>query len=606
MEENEMNRKAKFCCVLLVVIMLMTLLAACGGNGADSTSPPTRTNPPAGNNPAQGGNTPAPIVDPPPFVRPAHDRTVKILGGATPMSSLDDEVGQMIYADLGIIIEFVPFAGSADENSRLMLASRNFGDIDMMILGLDTTVQQYIEADALVNLDNYRHMLTRFYERSKDIIPFWRMLDARNGDLFVWQPGPDESQMTQPPLDIVTRVDVLEALGWPNLDTTDDYLAFLQAGLEMFPTTNGFPTVGMGFNWGTATGTLQATYMVRHSGFSHIYKLTAMIDVENDKMLPLMSHPYTKETLRFWNSMQRYGFMDREAWTDTGPMLEAKMNQGIPITANFFNWRIRQTNAVLTESGNPEMHYIVTPIRLQLAKDEGRNVRYEIYNITRAGDTSGILATSRNIEACVDLIEWFSRAEASIFVGWGQEGRDYTVDANGFRIPTQAFIDGVNSPESITFLNERGMTQYTHRFPIRFFARQANGQPYRYQTDPGFLLMSASATQAKAYAALGWESAVCGWTNNPNFEYIPFNVTNFVAAANLDPESPEGQAEMRIIDYLNSQIPIIVNARSEAAFEAAYNEAVTRVTALGNDSVVAKYNEQYQAIGSRLAELRLR
>src|SRR5690606_15792343 len=104
--------------------------------------------------------------------------------------------------------------------------------------------------------------------------------DQADGGLYVWQAGPDQLQMTSPPNDMNMRVDVLEALGWPKLDTTDDYVKVLGDALEKFPTTLGHQSIGMINFYGEALGPLLATYLPRHSGYQHFYKTTGLIDVE--------------------------------------------------------------------------------------------------------------------------------------------------------------------------------------------------------------------------------------------------------------------------------------------------------------------------------------
>ena len=201
--------------------------------------------------------------------------TIKVMiKGDTERSSLDDEVGQMIWDALKVEIQFIPYNDSQYEKAQMMLAGQNWGDVDMVNTALNEVTAQYIASDAFVNLDDYRELLPNFYDNLSDLIPYWRNLDTVNGGLYVWQNGPDQIQMTSPCLDIVVRTDVLEALGWPDLDTTDDYIEFLKKGMEMFPESNGMPTIGMSCFFGDAVGTLVSTYLPRHSGFSYVYNLS--------------------------------------------------------------------------------------------------------------------------------------------------------------------------------------------------------------------------------------------------------------------------------------------------------------------------------------------
>ena len=431
-------------------------------------------------------------------------------------SSRDDRWDKKIYEELGIEIEFILFSESLYEKARMMLASQDFEGLDFITTGLNDITSQYIAAGMLVNLDDYRDQLGNFYEYEADVIPYWRTLDTENGGLYFWQSAPDQIQMTSACLDIVTRVDALEACGWPELDTTDDYIAFLKEAMEKIPESNGQQSIGMSGFWGDAVGPLVTTYLPRHSGYQMFYESTGMVDVDTGEIIALVSHPAAKETFAFYNTLWREGLMDREIWTDGMPECQAKADSGVPITVHFMNWVVTSANAKAEERGTPEMQYIVTPIRLASAKEEGRT-RYEAYTSLRPDETTGILSTSENIAKAVELINFMATEEITLLSGWGLEGEDYTVDQDGQMVCTDSFVNGVSS-EGNSFIDARGLRQYVF-FPTRSNAMLENGQAGRYVNDPAFLMANATETQLKAYDAYGWADLTSPWRENPNFAF---------------------------------------------------------------------------------------
>lgn len=533
---------------------------------------------------------------------------IKVLAqGDAQRSSLEDEVGRLIYDELKIEIEFVPFNESNYEKALMMLAAQNWGDLDLVCTALDDTTAKYIAADAFVNLDDYRDQMPNFYEYCADLIPYWRNYDAENGNLYVWQPGPDQLQMTQPCLDIVVRTDALEALGWPDLDTTADYVDFLKQAMQMFPESNGQPTIGMSSFWGDAVGPLVTTYLPRHSGYSHPYKIYSLIDVESERFISGIDHPYYYESAKFFNTLWREGILDSEVFSDDMNMCQAKLESGVPLSVWFMNWGTTTANQYAIERGQEDAQYIVMPVRLQIAKDEGRDKRYEIYTSYRVDSTFGILKTSPHAERICQMIDFVSTPEMTARCGWGLEGRDYTVDEDGKFVCSEEFLSTMAGAGAQDYKLATGINSfYSQLFPIRSVGLMQNGQAGTYANDPAFKMAAATAREKEAYAHLGWQDNTSGWTDNPHFEFIPFDLSLYQAAVTLDAESEEAKIETRVTDYLNGAIAKLICCESEEAFEAQYREMCKMVEEMGVSQVTDKYNQQYQEITDRIEQLKAR
>ena len=590
----------------IVSILLITLLiASCGQNVVRDDPAPAPTAPEASAEGETAANDDTPANDETAPVEVRESIVLNILDNRVdaPTSSLEDEIGRMIYEELQIELLMIPFTESHFERALMMLAAQDWGNLDIVQTALDHITVSHIEAGVLVNLDEHRHLMPDFFSYHADSIPFWRLLDVENGNLYVWQAGPDQIQMTNPPLDIVTRIDVMEALGWPELDTTDDYIAFLREALEMFPESNGQRSIGMSFFFGDPIGPLISTYLPRHSGFQHFYKTTGFVDVDNDEIIPLITHPYARATAEFFNALWRYGIMDREAWTDSFGEVHAKAEAGVSLSIFFQNWVIHAANEAADARGTPDAHYIVTPIRLQIAADEGRNVRYEIYNMARPDETKGILRQSPHVERIAELINFMSNEEMTRRLGWGIEGVHYTVEG-GQLVATPYLFEMVNSPDSHAYFRSLGMHMgYSVLFPVRYLGLLPNGQAAAFGRDPDFNMARITPAQQRFLDAHGYENLLSPWRDNPNFEFIPFDITRYVSASILDPNSEEGRIAARITDYINQQMPIVITSNTIEEFNSNFDDMVQRVLDMGLDQVIALYNEQLQDIDARLEEL---
>ena len=570
-----------------------------GGSGSSGSSGGSSSSSDSGGDTATADETPEETVREP--------ITVKMFGGAGAESSFstEHEMGREIEELFGVTFEKIPMMESHYEKARLMLAAMDFGDIDVICIGIDIITQDYISAGVLTSFDKYLPDMPNFRSYQADTIPYWRNYDTENGELYFWQNGPDYNNLTAEPLDMVTRVDALEACGWPDLDTTDDYVAFLEEALEKLPETEGRPTLGMSAFFGHGGLMILASYLPRHSGLQHFYKFTGLVDPDTQSIVTLVDHPYLKESLRFWNTLYQKGLLDREAFTDEMGDLERKLNAGACIVGFFVKWMTGGANNNLTAEGREDQHYIVTPIRLQIAKDEGRNVRYELYNMARGDDTRGILTTFDDPWRILEIVDYVSSEEYLIRHYWGKEGQDYTINSDGRRIPTSDFMALMKSgtDEDIAIRKNRGIGAFDF-LPMRQVGITSNGQASAVWNAVEYIMEGASPTQWKAYNAYGWKTPLDAWENNKNFDYIPFDITDYLTASIFDAESEEAKIEERITDYCTRQFPIVMNSNSDAEFEANYQELVDTCIQMDNQRVVDKYNEQLAGINERLDELR--
>lgn len=518
-----------------------------------------------------------------------------MLPGTEELTSLDTAVGKMIYEELGIELRIYPISNATrQEKANVMLAAYDWNDMDLIALGNTTVAQDYILSDALVCLDDYRADLENFFSYNEEQIPYWRTSDP-NGGLYFWQNAPDMQCAIQPPFDIPVRTDVLEALGYPELQTTDDYVDFLKQALEMFPTTeDGTPTIGMAFGWGDNPAGF-ASYLVRHSGYQHFYKLTGMIDVENDCIISLIDNDYGKASFRFYNTLYREGLMDPEAFTSKWVDLQEKMNAGACICGHFMYYMVNSASQSLEAEGK-DYGYVMMPIRLQEAEDDNRT-RYELYTNLRGDETMGILASSKNIDACVKLLNTLCTEEYSLAIGRGVEGVDWNWKDDKI-VMTDTYYEKINE-EDYWYGQTFPAAQY---FPIHVSGLLGNGQPVNADYDPDVKARRYTQAQQDTLKAYGWEYDYDGWFESDKFEMELLDTTAYIAAVVLDPDSEMGKLETKLIEYLKNQCVLCMTAETEEEFETRYAEMVEHANAMGAADLIAVYNENYKNISSKLEE----
>ena len=130
----------------------------------------------------------------------------------------------------------------------------------------------------------------------------------------------------------------------------------------------------------------------------------------------------------------------------------------------------------------------------------------------------------------------------------------------------------------------------------------ANGQAGQYENDPAYQMAKATDTQLKAYEQYGWEDMTSPWTDNDNFEFIPFDISNYTVAGDLGTESDVAKKEEKLAAYLDQQIPIVITAETEADFASEYAKMCSQIEEMGIDEVIAAYNEQLAEVQSLVDE----
>lgn len=527
--------------------------------------------------------------------------TVKVLMPvAETESSLDTEIGQMIYDEFKVEIQAVAVGGDYRERALTMLAGQNFGDLDLMVVGNNTNASKYIEAGALVNLDDYKDRLPNYYSYCADYIPYLRLFDPEDG-LYLWQAGPDINAGI-PGFDMMVRTDALEALNWPRLDTTSDYVSFLEDALELFPKTGGIDTIGMTIPGDGTLGTRLLSYLPRHGGFQIATPYTILYDVDNEKYVSLPESPYYKETLRFWNELHRKGLLDREAFTTTLGNQVEMMQSGYSICNFFPTWTTNQVNTALKQAGLDDMQYISLPIRLDLSKQEGKK-RYESYTMVRADDLTGILSTAPedHIERIIDVVNFMAREEMTILSGWGKENVHYTVDENGLRVPTDALIELSEQEDGINNLHGRFLSRL---FPTRDAAITSNGQDSRVEFSAQFGDRATTPRQRQVLDAYGWDNFLSPFKESEYFDFEWYDITLATSASILDPNSDLGFKSDACTQLLDELYPLVVIAETEEEFEVRYADMVRQIKRAGVDDVVTYLNAQYRQQAQEIESLR--
>ena len=298
---------------------------------------------------------------------------IQVLASPKTMVSRSDEttVGQVIKDKFGIVFEYLPMTGDSKEKQNLLLATGDYPE--MMSLEGNDMYTKYVQAGALVCLDDYVANSENFQKYYAEQIPYWRV-SSPDGKIYKWEIWEPQDIRVDPEfLDIVVRTDMLEQQGWPNLVTEDDWFDFLKKALEDNPETNGARTVGlsmpMGESWGPALCTSfcekGGTYVDQATNDAVIWNQT------EQKWVEVWKTDAVKDNLRWFNRLYQAGLLDPDCFTDLGDQVYQKCLSGRSIAVWYACWIGTGANSTLIAGGQPEMQYIKMPIRSNAQQEAG-------------------------------------------------------------------------------------------------------------------------------------------------------------------------------------------------------------------------------------------
>lgn len=488
----------------------------------------------------------------------------------------DSAVGQYIADEFGIAFKFTEYSGDIQEKQALMLAGQEYNELQYM--QGENIVQQYINAGALINLDDYRDVMPDFYERYADMIPYWRA-SAPDGGLYKFERDtPCLTETTFPHNDILVRSDILEYYGWPQLVTASDWKAFLEQALIDFPESyDGQATVGLTMPMAESYGIQGIVPVGYEKGDTYIAAGNDYYtyNVKTEQFEDYLLNPEAKESFQFFNDLYKSGVLDEECFTDTGDITLQKMSNGRAIAVWYVTWNKDTANAALTDAGHPEMSYIQQPFQLdsQAGQDYVMPVRYSYpyYSV-------GITRNCKDPERLCKFINWCCTDEGQIILQTGLEGVHYTVE-NGKRVATDLFKQCTLDEDT---KKAEGVIGCMAMLPL-CHELAADGQPFNLSETQAFVdEFSLTGREKEAFAALGWDSSN-GWWNDHGRGVD----AGYYQSCSLDAASDLAKVGAKMVE---TRIKYSANLLMADDFDAAWSELMAEYDKLDHQAVIDAMN----------------
>ncbi len=499
-------------------------------------------------------------------------------------NTADTTIGKYIADEFGISFNYSTYSGDLLEKQALMLAGGDFNEIQYM--QGQTMVQQYIEAGALLNLDDYKDLLPDFYERYADLIPYWRAA-AKDGGLYKWEVAtPRQLTVTYPHYDVLVRSDVLEYYDYPQLVSASDWTAFLEQALKDFPTTeSGEATIGMTTPLAESWGMAGFPGIGFEKGSTYLYcgDDYFVFNTQTNEFEDYMLCPEVKESFAFFNDLYQKGILDEECFTDLSDQTHEKVASGRAIAAWYVTWEIAGANTALADAGHPEIQYIEMPFQLDSQVGGVRNAPVvDSYPYM----SYGITTNCSDPERFCKFLNWCCTDEGQMIIQSGLEGVHYTYE-DGVRTPTD--LRKECSIDTKTAKAE-GLSDSIFMFRCLPLCQvnAEDGQPYNLYDDQAYRDNYALTDEQKeTIAGLGWTSSNGWWDENLNGINI-----GYTRSCAVDTTSDLGQTAAKMLETRTKYSGQLIITDD---FEGTWAEVMDEYEKLDHAAVIDEMNNLYKS-----------
>jgi len=564
--------------LLLALAMFSAIVVACSGSPSGGNGQKGEATAPNGQQTGDSGNG-----------KPLY--TVKYLGPGTgnPNITRSDqtEIGKYIKDKFNIVFEYIGYPGNWDEKLNLMLSAHDYPEI--LWIQSNTTLDKYIKAGAVIELDPFLPDAPNFTKRYEKMIPLWR-LATDSGKLYNWQKDQSDLNKNIRGNDIGVRIDALAKQGYPMLVSEDDWVNFLKQAVKDFPTApNGQKTIGMVSPWGESWGVAGIAGAMHEKGGTYtglagnegvIFNSVEM------KYEDYFLNRYVQESYHFFNRLHREGLLDPEIFTDKVAQMKEKVLSGRAIST-WYQIPSYADNVKIKESGHPEMQFITMPIRSNTqVKENNKRLIMEL----ETGTFLNLVMTknAKDPKRLFELVDWASSEEGQTLLQAGFEGKHYTVK-DGKRVPTEYYFQDVQNPNSMT-----GFGMFT--FLGNDLRLGSNGQPYSFTNDIEYKdkLIQTPETM-EAIQKLGWKTSVDYWR-----ETSIGAPSGIITTVRIDPTSELGQLHQKMTEFRVRNTSKLVLAKTEEEFYKIQKELIEDYKKLNPERVINEYNRLYAELEKKL------
>lgn len=397
------------------------------------------------------------------------------------------------------------------------------------------------------------------------------------------------------------RWDLYKEMGYPDVETDEDYLEMLKEMQDSYPETPGGEKVyaiggafadpqGMGDGFVNRDYPLSKGYEPLEGNYA-VYLNHATKQVEA---------PLQDPDSFFWNGVKLYykanqmGILDPGAVTMSSAEYTEKINKGAYLSA-VNGWQVMNKEAILDGLGMKDAGYM--PMR-PLEDVVSLSVYWES---VVGGNEFAITSKCKYPEKAIQFLDWCMSEEGSRMITQGAEGMAYTMDGDVPQV-TQQYLDD-NAGGTVDMAETYGKWKYAGINAFQHIDVDSNGYYIQPEQIPD--VDNYSAVKKDALSFYGTESFTDYFTQYQNRagEKLPNVIwSTYTSGIGSKPDDIK-QKYAQINEYMYKQIFKMIYAKDDAEYEALQNEAMEKVGELGVKDVVKWYQDRFAQLHTDLDPL---
>jgi putative aldouronate transport system substrate-binding protein len=348
-----------------------------------------------------------------------------------------------------------------------MIAGKDYPDL---IYVKGTEMNQLVQADALMDLtpmiEKYGSNIKKLYGKYLNRLQY----NINNKAIYALSSGGVDNEKWEPSMGFELQHAVVTELGFPKIETLEDFENAIKAYKEKKPTIDGKPTIGLSliaddWRWQVSVGN-GAGFATGAPDDGNFY-----IDPKTYKAEFRFTREPEKEYFRWLNHMNDIGLLDPDSFVQKYDQYLSKIASGRVLGLIDAKWEYSSGEDRLKADGKVDRTYGMYPVQL--------NSNYKCAEFRGTGYTAGwgvsITSSCKDPERAIKFLDWMCTDEAHILRYWGIEGVNYKVE-NGKRV--QITTNSINSFNK-DYKKNTGIEVYAYPFPSWGIGKKdATGQLY--------------------------------------------------------------------------------------------------------------------------------
>lgn len=467
----------------------------------------------------------------------------------------DQYAAKLTTDKTGVKIDRFLATGNDDEYLNTMIASGDLPDSIMLDWG-NPAVSKLIKNDLVFSLNE---LIDQYAPKMWDVLDKemvqYHSVDGKLHYVPNFYETKDRLESEIPPIGIrpwFIRKDIYAALGNPKIETPDDLMNVLKQAKEKYPDVTPVGLEVFDVNANGLKGSRSMDYL--------IYSFSPNLDQERLKAdqqkieIPMRNAGF-KEAFRFLNKLSQAGLFDPQLLIYKQEQYEEKLygaNYAVP--SQYMDNIYRMFNPKITSTIGADKTYQA----LDGLKVNGQAPRYPV---SRLLGWQGFFITkkAKNPERIIKFLEYALSDEGQMDFRYGKEGETYDM-INGSPVRKKE-IEDLSKNDNAAYNAQYGFDDTTLMWRSGKLWDSAGNKTFIENYPDQFAAMKMLASY-----------------NFDNYA-MDFNV--------IEPEgsTPEGIINGKIKDLWNKTIPKLVLAKSDAAFDDAYNTFLGQMDQVGAEKV---------------------